>query len=437
MIRKQMRVFEKYVAELEQFLASLSRNDCIAGKRNRIDAALDGEARQKLKCAVSLENRRILGAFFTGAELARYATRRLISRFAPNAVFVDPTCGAGDLLLAVGNKLPLGASLQETLEIWNRSLMGFDVRSEFIRTTKTRLLLLATSRLAKSGKGSFEIPPVDRTFPLISQKDFLSHPNEIARASHILINPPYKRLKAPCGCEWGNGKVSAAAVFMSACLANASPGTKVVAILPDVLRSGTSYGKWRKEVESFSNDIRVTMHGQFDRWTDVDVFILELTVTDRKGRNATWWEPSGKPRVGRIEDYFDIRVGPVVPYRDPEEGPSIAYICAKALPSWKTVQCINERRRYSGTLFAPPFVAVRRTSRPGGNRAIGTLVLGKRKVAVENHLLGLLPKSKSLRKCKELLHVLKSPETNSWLDERIRCRHLTVQALKELPWWRI
>ncbi len=160
-------------------------------------------------------------------------------------------------------------------------------------------------------------------------------------------------------------------------------------------------------------------------------------MTDQQGEDAAWWEASGQARVGRIEDYYGVRVGPVVPYRDPEEGPSVAYICAKALSSWETVQRINERRRYSGTLFAPPFVAVRRTSRPGGDRAVGTLVLGKRKVAVENHLLGLFPRSKSLKKCKELLHVLKSPETNSWLDERIRCRHLTVQALKELPWWRI
>lgn len=437
MIKKQMRIFEEYVAELEQFLASLSRNNRIAGKRDRIDAVLDGEARQKLKSAISLENRRTMGAFFTGAELARHATRQLIHGSAPNVVLIDPACGAGDLLLAVGNELPLGISLQKTLEIWNRSLMGFDVHPEFIRATKTRLVLLAISRLARRGKESFQIPPIDRTFPLISQKDFLSHPNEIARASHILINPPYNRFKAPCNCKWGNGKVSAAALFVNACLANASPGTKMVAILPDVLRSGTSYGKWRKEVEACSKDIRVTMHGQFDQWTDIDVFILELTRAKQKGKHSDWWKPSEKAYTGRIDNHFDVHVGPVVPYRDPEEGPSVAYICAKLLPSWTTVQHISERRKYSGTLFTPPFVAVRRTSRPGGIRAVGTLVLGKRKVAVENHLLVLLPRNKSAQKCKELLDVLKSPETNSWLDERIRCRHLTAHALKELPWWRL
>jgi hypothetical protein len=36
-----------------------------------------------------------------------------------------------------------------------------------------------------------------------------------------------------------------------------------------------------------------------------------------------------------------------------------------------------------------------------------------------------------------LLRVLKSRKTDQWLNNRIRCRHLTVRSLNELPWWRI
>jgi hypothetical protein len=41
-----------------------------------------------------------------------------------------------------------------------------------------------------------------------------------------------------------------------------------------------------------------------------------------------------------------------------------------------------------------------------------------------------------VRTCRELLDILKDDQTTHWLDQRIRCRHLTVAALDELPWWR-
>jgi hypothetical protein len=84
----------------------------------------------------------------------------------------------------------------------------------------------------------------------------------------------------------------------------------------------------------------------------------------------------------------------------------------------------------------PPFVAIRRTSRPGDrHRAIGTLITALQPVAVENHLIALRPKDGTVKACRELLYSLKDDRTTHWLDERIRCRHLTVAALNELPWW--
>jgi hypothetical protein len=96
----------------------------------------------------------------------------------------------------------------------------------------------------------------------------------------------------------------------------------------------------------------------------------------------------------------------------------------------------REYRRFAGTTYQPPFVVVRRTSRRGDrHRAIGTIIAGHGPVAVENHLLILQPRDGSVRSCRRLLRVLRSPRTDEWFDQRLRCRHLTVAAMLELPWW--
>jgi hypothetical protein len=53
-------------------------------------------------------------------------------------------------------------------------------------------------------------------------------------------------------------------------------------------------------------------------------------------------------------------------------------------------------------------------------------------VAVDNHLLVLEPKAE--RGIEELVQVLRRPETTEWLNQRIRCRHLTVDAVNQIPW---
>ena len=100
------------------------------------------------------------------------------------------------------------------------------------------------------------------------------------------------------------------------------------------------------------------------------------------------------------------------------------------------VREVSNNRRFEGRVFSPPFVVVRRTSRPGDkHRALGTIINNARPVAVENHLLVLLPKDGTVKACRELLRVLRKPQTTQWLDQYIRCRHLTVSALADLPWW--
>lgn len=176
----------------------------------------------------------------------------------------------------------------------------------------------------------------------------------------------------------------------------------------------------------------VEPYGQFDAWTDVDVFTLKATRAEG-GPAIAWWRKDEAER--RVEDRFEVSVGAVVPHRDPEEGKESPYICARDLAGQDEHWAGTIRRRHPGRVFRAPFVAVRRTSRPaaGGRRVPATIVRCKDPVLAENHLLICRPRDGSLRTCAELVAVLASAEAGAWLDARIRCRHLTVTALRELP----
>jgi hypothetical protein len=228
--------------------------------------------------------------------------------------------------------------------------------------------------------------------------------------------------------------VNVAAVFVERVLTQLPPGKRIIAILPDVLRSGTRYVRWRELVARQMSILRCEPRGRFNNHADVDVFILDGVTTGATGEIRSWPPSDGKSRRSVLGDIADVSVGPVVPHRHKKKGPSLRYITAKSLPSWKTVRRIKDRRRFSGTIFTPPFVAVRRTSSPHDPaRAVGTLVVGKQPVAVENHLLVVKPTNETLKDCRRILRSLKNRSTTAWLNHRIRCRHLTVGVMKELP----
>src|SRR5260370_36345176 len=246
-------------------------------------------------------------------------------------------------------------------------------------------------------------------------------------------------IQAPNTCKWNAGLVTEAALFLEKCVKNALPGAKIVAILPDVLRTGSRYVRWRECIEKYAKIEEVKLAGCFDASTDVDTFVCKLLVSNNASKGGLdWWisNPVLDRSTRKVDDYFEVRVGPVVPYRDPLDGPSYPYIHAHRLPTWQSIEANSEFRNFSGTTFVPPFVVVRRTSRPSDRyRAVGTIIVGEHPVAVENHLIVLKPRSNTLDECVELLDVLRCTKTNDWLNERIRCRHLTVTALRELPWW--
>lgn len=434
-----VRAFASYVRQLEGVANELINPEVSTANEAHSDfvaAALNGQPSRELRQTVPLTDLREAGAFFTNPGLADRLVGPIIDSVKQGATTADPACGVGDLLLACARRLPVSEDLGETLTSWGQKLEGKDLYPQFVRATKLRLLLLAVSRGATAHSSA---PNINDTFPGIRVGDSLKVRSLVPSTTFLLLNPPYTKVQAPAGCAWGSGSISQAAMFVERCAQRGSPGTKMRAILPDVLRAGSNYKKWRHRMEDFASIDSVEFGGRFDALTDVDVFMAELTLgRPHEGGGTDWWEaaPFRLAPQGTVGDRFDVRVGPVVPHRDPLRGASYPYLHARGLPSWTSMAAGPELRRFPGTTFLPPFVVVRRTSRPGDkHRATATIITGDRPVAVENHLIVLKPKQNSLQDCDRLLHSLRLQETNDWLNERIRCRHLTVGALRSLPWW--
>jgi hypothetical protein len=403
-------------------------------QESEITEALNGQVGQQLRKLVPLSELREYGAFFTGPKLAEAALLPFAGTLDERSVLLDPACGGGDLLIFCAREMARGGKLGNNLHEWGARLLGRDIHEEFAQTTRVRLALTAI-------RAGLDAPLLTgakliELFPRIEAGCGMSDFDSLQAATHIVINPPFSLVSAPSDCLWAGGKVNAAALFIEACLLAARPGTRVLAILPDVLRSGSRYKRWRRLVGSRARINRVELYGTFDTWADVDVFILELELLAHPTTaDESAWKLPSRSNSECIRDRFDVCVGPVVDYRHPQEGELHPFLVSREMPRWGTLCDTESHRRFNGRLIAPPLVVVRRTSRQGDkHRAIGTIVLNARSLAVENHLLVLSPKDRRLQTCEELLQVLQRPETDEWLDRRIRCRHLTVSALGEIPW---
>jgi hypothetical protein len=227
-------------------------------------------------------------------------------------------------------------------------------------------------------------------------------------------------------------------LFVDKIIQYVNPGVSIIAILPDVLRSGTRYEKWRNVINEACIIEKEILLGQFDKHTDVDVFALLLTKRYAKYVSTTPKTNSSKSikntKEKTVKDLFDVCVGAVVDNRDLKEGPLRGYIISKGLEGWSTQKKINLKRKHLGKTFTGPFVVVKRTSRMGDSaRAIGIIIDVPYPVFVDNHLIVLKPKSQTLRDCEEVLEILKNSNTDNWINDRIRCRHLTVKVVSEIP----
>ncbi|HCF6874125.1 TPA: N-6 DNA methylase [Pseudomonas aeruginosa] len=382
--------------------------------------------------ALNSVERKQQGVFFTPTELSKLSVEKFGYSIEDGAI-LDPACGTGNLLLALAESFDASLSLEATLTEWNSKLYGIDINHNFVEVARKKLIKLA---LDKGAIPSGEKSPTEILALLsnIRVGDFLKEHKEFKGVvGSVIMNPPFCHIDASDDIEWTSGRFNAAALFVFHAVAILSDGGRFLGILPDVLRSGTRYSQWRTQLFGVS-DCTIETFGNFQRGVQVDVFILQGVKTHAPGEVAIGClvEPSIAAEI--LMDRFEVSVGPVVPHRDRAEGIEAPFAHAKILPVWKTVDSLPERICHSGRKFLPPFVAVRRTSSPKDRyRAAGTIVNCTEPVAVENHIIVLSPKDRTLRSCQSLLEFLKSDFVNDHINSEIRCRHLTVGVMKGIP----
>ncbi|MCO5968249.1 DNA methyltransferase family protein [Actinoallomurus soli] len=433
--------YEQYARDLSLLAASIRRDPWDRVEQD-VHAALNGHAARMLRTLVPLEFRRQTGAFFTSGP----ARDRFADLLAPaddaeqTAVFWDPTCGAGDLLLAAADTFPIRNTLSATLRAWNRSLHGHELQPAFAEVARLRLFIAAAARHRARGDKVRTNPEAgSRAFNNVHVSDGLAALRTHKRfKGHIVLNPPFGPVQADAGCDWSSGMTSQAGIFFLEAAMTLAFGGTITAILPDVLRSGSRYRYWRERVSKLLEIKKISPFGRFDRYTNVDVFLLQgrrLFASETPSAETQWWRSLNASAY--LEDLFNVRVGSVVDNRDPHEGREAPFLTARCMPPSGQMEVPERRRKYSGRLITPPFVAVRRTSRPnsdGSSRVRGVLLTGDEPIAVDNHLITLSPKSGNVDECFRLLEILASDEVAMWLDERIRCRHLTVGIIRSIPW---
>ena len=423
---QSLQGYRSYVCEVEELAKAV-----LAGRTTVTPeaAVLDGAPSRALRRLASREWRREGGAFFTTSALRDGPFRASLPRAPRSHSALDPACGAGDLLLRWSDRLPTEPTLAETLDSWGRLLCGIDREAEFVHLARARLVLAASLRTSALGNTR----DLRSYFPSIEQGEGVGRLLEGDFPSWALLNPPFGTVRAPDWYDAGTGLVSQAAVFMSAWLAGAASGARLVALLPDVLRTGSRYGAWRETLEAGASIQSIQPLGQFDVDADIDVFLISLRRAKRSKAHPSWW-PS--PPSLDLSDLgrWTVSCGPVVPHRHAERGRMHRFLTASnAGPAGTTTAPPRELRAFDGTVFTPPFVVVKRTSRPGQRpRARAVAVEGVQSVAVENHLIVLRPESGGLDECERFVRVLESEAVSEWLDGRLGGRHLSTLALEEL-----
>jgi hypothetical protein len=434
-IGKAVAQFSLYSEEIESMLVNQTEHTI---DNTTAAAFLNGKANESLRSLVPMTLRRDAGIFFTGKVLAENVASYVKPILEKGGVVIDPALGAGNLLLTCSEYLPPQPSLEDTLKTWSKLLKGYDLYPEMAKATRLRLFLSAAIRHPEEINRLGELM-LDDYFKGIRSGDAFTSA-ELSNCSCVVVNPPFGYMKAHKNCQWGTGQVQIAAWFMEKIFQITTPGQHIVAILPDVLRSGSRHGRWRDLVAHHCTSLTLESAGRFDKEVDIDVFILHAIIRSDDDSSCKWPQVThgnNPQNTETISDYFNVHVGPIVPHRDLKEGLFYPYLHARNAKHGQIIKRISEKVQTKKRLFTPPFVVVHRTSSPNDNpRCVTSIVNGRRKVALENHLIVLLPKNGTLKSCEELANKLIDKRTNIWLNEVIRCRHLTVPSLKSIPWWR-
>ena len=392
-------------------------------RHQEIAEALNGGAATSLRRLVPYSARRTAGAFFTPTPILTATTQFLTGRLTSSSVVYDPACGAGDLLLAAARGLPSDTTSPPALHY---RIIGRDLCPQFTAAARRRLLLHAVHH---------QWPTALPAFPRIRTGCGLSAALPLRHATHLVLNPPFGSHLAPADAPWASGRVTQAATFLWRLLPRLRPRTEIVAILPDVLRSGTNYAAWRRTIAQRADLTSVRFFAQFDHATNVHATLLTFVTKplDNTAPFVDWTDQHGPPLGSRIGDHFDVHVGPVVHFRDSHDGIRYPYVHSRNLIPWATIRSVDDSRLSLRPPLHPPLIAVKRMSRPGDpQRAVAAILALPEPVALDNHLLTLTPRHGGLGACQRLLAQLRQPATTQALDKRIRCRHLTVSALSAL-----
>lgn len=375
------------------------------------------------------DHAREVGAFFTCEKIASYVSRIACRLIHKQSIVMDPTCGCGDLLLSVSRNLLIRKTFSPD---WQRNhLLGIEREESFVQLAKLRLALQL------SHERSERID--EKYFNNIIQANMFDKMSDIKKATIIIANPPYQKMVIPADMDWGKGSASAAAIFMDRIISSAQVGANCIAVLPDVLRAGSRYKAWRSHINRDCIVRHIKVLNQFSKWADVHIFVLHVekravkseNPSERLGRAPSFKKLNGK----KLSDEFDVCVGTIVQFRDKKTRKKTPLFCSRDLIPWTEIKRTRQRRNFKGKTFRGPLVLIKRTSRPEDSyRALATIVRHKTPFQVDNHLIVSIPKNGTLKSCRNLVKTLRSSATNDNLNRVMRCRHLTVSCIENLPY---
>jgi len=378
-----------------------------------LQEAINGEAACLVNSALGRHRRRSTGIFFSGKIwadlLAGYAMDQGFKRI------VDPACGTGDLLLAVGERI---ASRRGRRPFEVPELRGYELESDLAAIARTRLKALTS------------IQESDRWTASIVVQNSLSSNWKLKEGDLVLMNPPYHRQIAHSTSAIGTGLVSSAALFVESALEQIPIGGGIIALVPDVLRSGSNYRKLREILAESTQILLFDPVGRFSADADVDVSVLWIKKGGKANKRTV---PIASKEV--ISSYFDVSVGSVVPHRTKMGGMARPYAHPGSVVSGTVVDQPTEIASYCANTVSGPLVLIRRTSSPKDRvRARGCVIASTAQILIENHLIVCKPKSGLLSDCARLMDVFNDAETSQWLNNEIRCRHLTVGVVRAIPY---
>lgn len=383
---------------------------------------------QLLRCENSVSALREKGAFFSGDKLVDFLLEDV--PMVKTGIY-DPAAGCGDLLLRYLDKLELASSFNDSMHEWESIVFAAEQEPSFVKLMKLRLWLLLYLKYHGGTKlGKLVIPDLRERFAGVVCRDAFKYLPETMPAI-VIMNPPFQQVDSNGAYSWGTGKVSYAAIFLYE-MYKRFPASRIVAVLPDVLRSGSRYEKLRTTVATdLKNGVRV--YGRFDKKTDVDVFVLDHRPDMRKRVLI-----NVERRQGRmICNDFDVHVGAVVPHRDALRGRSCFFLTADNVPPGSNIIRVKEKIKSVHKSVKGPFVVLRRTSSPSDTiRCVSSIVSSSHEFHLDNHLIYLKPKvhKSALKLCQDVCNFFSSQECSAIVNSLIRCRHLTVRIIRDLTY---